>query len=51
MKKLLLCGLVGALAILLANSPIDAQAMDSGMMDSGVYRGYEMGPEMMGSGG
>lgn len=51
MKKLILGGLVGALAILLANSPIDAQAMDSGMMDSGGYRGYDMGPGMMGSGG
>ena len=51
MKKLILCSLVGALAILLANSPMDAQAMDSGMMDSGGYRGYDMGPGMMGSGG
>jgi hypothetical protein len=51
MKKLILCGLVGALAILLANSPIDAQAMDSGMMSGGGYRGYDMGPGMMGSGG
>jgi len=47
MKKLILCGLVGALAILLANSPIDAQAMDSGMMGGGGYRGYDMGSGMM----
>ena len=51
MKKLILCGLVGALAILLANSPIDAQAMDSGMMGGGGYRGYDMGPGMMHYGG
>ena len=50
MKKLILCGLVGALAILLAN-PIDAQAMDSGMMGGGGFRGYDMGPEMMHYGG
>jgi hypothetical protein len=51
MKKLILCGLVGVLAILLANSPIDAQAMDSGMMGGGGYRGYDMGPGMMPYGG
>jgi hypothetical protein len=51
MKKLILCGLVGALAILLANSPIDAQAMDSGMINGGGYRGYDMGPGMMRYGG
>jgi hypothetical protein len=47
MKKLILCGIVGALAMLLANSPIDAQAMDSGMMGGGGYRGYDMGSGMM----
>jgi hypothetical protein len=51
MKKLLLCSLAGALAILLANIPIDAQAMDGGMMGDGGYRGYDRGPGMMHSGG
>jgi hypothetical protein len=51
MKKLILCGLVGALAILLANSPMGAQAMDSGMMSGGGYRGFDMGPGMMHYGG
>ena len=51
MKKIILCSLVGALAMLLANSPIDAQAMDSGMMSGGGYRGYDMGPGMMRYGG
>ena len=51
MKKLILYGLAGALALLLVQSPIDLQAMDSGMMDSGAYRGYDMGPGMMHSGG
>ena len=47
MKKLILCGLVGALALLLAQSPQPVQAMDSGMMDIGGYGGYDMGPGMM----
>ncbi|MGD9132493.1 MAG: hypothetical protein PVF78_02525 [Desulfobacterales bacterium] len=51
MKKLILCGLVGALAMLLANIPIDAQAMDSGMMSGGGYSGYDMGSGMMRYGG
>ena len=51
MKKLILCGLVGVLAMLLVNSPIDAQAMDSGMMSGGGYRGFDMGPGMMHDGG
>jgi hypothetical protein len=51
MKKLILYGLASALALLLVQSPIDLQAMDSGMMDSGGYRGYDMGPGMMHSGG
>ena len=51
MKKIILCGLVGALVMLLVNSPIDAQAMDNGMMSSGGYRGYDMGPGMMRYGG
>ena len=50
MKKIILCSLISALAMLLANSPIDAQAMDSGMM-SGGYRGFDMGPGMMHDGG
>jgi hypothetical protein len=32
------------------NSPIDGQAMDSGIM-SGGYRGFDMGPGMMHDGG
>jgi hypothetical protein len=51
MKKRLLYGLIGILAILLFQNPVALQAMDSGMMDSGGYRGYNMGPGMMGSGG
>jgi len=51
MKKQLLYGLFGILALLLFQHPVALQAMDSGMMDSGGYRGYNMGPEMMGSGG
>ena len=51
MKKLILYGLVGALAILLANYPTDAQAMDSGMTDGGGYCGYDLGPGMMYYGG
>ena len=51
MKKRILYGLVGSLAILLFQYPVALRAMDDGMMDSGGYRGYNMGPEMMGSGG
>lgn len=51
MKKLILCGLIGAVAILLANGPMDAQAMDDGMMGSGGYRGFGMGPDTMHYGG
>ena len=51
MKKLILCALVGALALLLAQSPQPVQAMDSGMMDNGGYGGYDMGPGMMHYGG
>jgi hypothetical protein len=47
MKKMILSGLIGALAMLLAQSPLRVQAMDSGMTDSGGYRGYDMGPGMM----
>ena len=47
MKKQILCGLAGALVLLLVQIPADLQAMDSGMMDSGGYRGYDMGPGMM----
>ena len=47
MKKLILIGVAGALAMLLAQSPLNARAMDSGMMDSGSYHGYDMGPGMM----
>ena len=47
MKKLILCGLAGVLAMLLVQSPADLQAMDSGMMGSDGYRGYDMGPKMM----
>jgi len=51
MKKQLLYGLFGILVLLLFQHPVALQAMDSGMMDSGGYHGYKMGPEMMGSGG
>jgi len=51
MKKLILCGLAGALAMLIAQSPLEAQAMDNGMIDSGSYRSYDMGPGMMRYGG
>lgn len=51
MRKPILYGLAGALAILLAQSPQIARAMDSGMMDSGGYRGYDIGPGMMHYGG
>jgi len=51
MKKLILYGFAGALAMLLAQQPADLLAMDSGMMGSGVYGGYEMGTGMMGYGG
>jgi hypothetical protein len=51
MKMLILYGIAIVLAMLLANGPIDAQAMDSGMMSGGGYRGYEMGPGMMHYGG
>jgi hypothetical protein len=47
MKKLIICSFVGVLVMLLANIPIDARAMDSGMMDGAGYRGYDMGPAMM----
>jgi hypothetical protein len=47
MKKLVLYGLAGILAMLLVWGPLDLQAMDSGMMGSGGYRGYDMGPGMM----
>lgn len=51
MKKIILYGLAGVLAMLLVQSPADLQAMDSGMMGSGGYRGYDMGPGMMRYGG
>ena len=51
MKKPILYGLAGILAILLFQNPVALRAMDDGMMDSGGYRGYNVGPEMMGSGG
>ena len=51
MKKLMIYSLVGALAVLLINNPIDTQAMDGGMMSGGSYRGFNMGPGMMHYGG
>ena len=51
MKKLLLYGFALTLALLLAQNPQITFAMDSGMMDSGGYRGYDMGPGMMHYGG
>jgi hypothetical protein len=50
MKKQILGGLAVALVMLLVQFPLDLQAMDSGIVDSGGYR-YDMGPGMMGSGG
>jgi len=50
MKKLILCSFVGVLVMLLANIPMDARAMDSGMMDGGGYHGYDMGAGMMHNG-
>ena len=46
MKKLVLYGVVGALAVLLTNSPIGVQAMDDGIINSGGDHGYHMGPGM-----
>ena len=51
MKKLILCGLFGALALLLAQHPQPVKAMDSGMMGNGDYGSYDMGPGMMHDGG
>ena len=51
MKKLILCGLFGALALLLVQRPQPVQAMDSGMMGNGNYGSYDMGPGMMHDGG
>jgi hypothetical protein len=52
MKKLILYALVGAFAMLLAQSPVSVQAMDGGgSIGSGGYRGYGMGPGMMRYGG
>ena len=51
MKKLLLCSLFGALALLLVQRPQAVQAMDSGMMGNGDYGSYDMGPGMMHYGG
>jgi hypothetical protein len=51
MKKLILWGLAGILGILLVQSPLDLQAMDSGIVGYEGYHGYHMGPEMMGHGG
>jgi hypothetical protein len=51
MKRIMLCGLAGVLAMLLAQSPQIARAMDNGMMDYGGYGRYDMGPGMMRNGG
>ena len=51
MKVMVLYGLAIVLAMLLANGPIDARAMDDGMMNSHGYRGYATGPGMMRYGG
>ena len=47
MKKLLLYGFALTLAMLLVQNPQITFAMDGGMMDSGGYHGYDMGPGMM----
>ena len=51
MKVMVLYGLAIVLAMLLANGPIDARAMDDGMMNSHGYHGYAMGPGMTRYGG
>ena len=51
MKMLILYGVAIVMVMLLANGPIDARAMDDGMMNSNGYRGYDMGPGMMRYGG
>lgn len=51
MKKLIFWGLAGILGMLLVQSPIDLQAMDSGIMGYGGYHIYDMGSKMMGHGG
>jgi hypothetical protein len=52
MKKLILYALVGAFAMLLAQSPVIVQAMDDGgSIEYNGYRGYGMGPGMMHYGG
>jgi hypothetical protein len=51
MKRIILCGLAGVLAMLLAQGPQIARAADEGMVDSGGYHGYGMGPGMMHEGG
>ena len=50
MKRLILYGIVGALAVLLANVPMGALAVAK-MMPGGGYRGYDMGTGMMQYGG
>ena len=47
MKKLILFGLAGALAIFFIQSPYGLNAMDSGFMNSNEYNGSDMGPGMM----
>ncbi|MEJ2730480.1 MAG: hypothetical protein P8185_18595 [Deltaproteobacteria bacterium] len=51
MKMLILYGAALVLTMLLVNGPIEAQAMDDGMMNGGGYHGYEMGPGTMHYGG
>ena len=51
MKKLILWGLAGVLGILLVQSPLDLQAMDSGIVGYEGHHGYDMGSKMMGPGG
>ena len=51
MKMLILYGVAIVVAMLLANGPMNAQAMDDGMMNSNGYRGYATGPGMMRYGG
>ena len=51
MKMLILYGVAIVMVMLLANGPIDARAMDDGMMNSNGYRGYATGPGMMRYGG
>jgi hypothetical protein len=48
MKKIILFGLIGALALFVGQYSSEVQAMDGGMMGAAGYRGHDMGSGMMG---